>query len=133
MKKLKILIFIMATPLLPATSFIQSNSRPEGKKFYVRLTAYSPKEPGESSIGSRNNCIKNENGVAISRDMGIPFSSLVRLPDGKVKRVDDTTNKRLHRRVDVRYYQSVSRKGIKRQLQSKDMGRNYIEIIRWGK
>ena len=98
----------------------------------VRITAYSPKEPRESKIGMRNNRITNEKGCAVSRDLLkiIPYGSKIRLEDGSIKIVDDTTNRRLKKTVDIRYYGSLNKnKSIKKQLQKLDGGWGEIEIL----
>jgi 3D (Asp-Asp-Asp) domain-containing protein len=106
-----------------------SSSEVKTTKYYLRITAYSPKEIGESKRGSRNNCIRNERGVALSRDLGIPYGTRVILPNGELRVVDDTTHRRIKKTCDVRYYQSVSKRGIKKQLRELDMGWDYIEVV----
>lgn len=102
--------------------------------YRCRITAYSPKERGESQLGNHNNNIRNEIGVALSRDLliHIPVGSKIRLPNGEIRVVDDTTHRRIKRTCDIRYYQSVSkqRKTLRKQLYVRDLGYSYIEVLK---
>ena len=105
----------------------------KNKRLYVRITAYSPKQYRESSINHKGKLVRNEVGVAIPKGL-LPDGTKIRLPNGEIRKVDDRIPRKSYRKfkgkhIDVRYFQSVTKRGIKKQLYKKDMGWNYVEIL----
>lgn len=115
-------MILLLTPLLLGSSVRRS------RFFRLEVTCYSPLQKGESKIGMRNNDIRNERGVSISRDVPIHYGDVIIFPNGSKRKKDDTTAKRIKNTVDIRYYESINRKkSINRQLRSLDPGK-YITI-----
>lgn len=107
------------------------------KRVKVRLTAYSPKQPRESNKNHRGQSVKDEDGVAVPKGL-LPDGTIIRLPNGEYREVDDRIPRKSARKfdyrvVDVRYYQSINSKPKTRAVNKElarefDMGWGYIEV-----
>lgn len=104
----------------------------------VRLTAYSPKQPRETSINHRGKSIKNEDGIAVPKGL-LPDGTVIKLPDGSYRTVDDRIPYKSAKKfgcmvIDVRYYQTITAKpktkSVNKQLRELDMGRDEIAVYR---
>lgn len=135
MKKLAIILFLVLTMSAPAMA---PGWRIE--RLYVRLTAYSPKQPREGHHNRYGEDVRNEKGIAVPDALDIPYGTLIRLPNGNVRVVDDTYPTRTARKkfknmvMDVRYYQSIKSKPKTKAVNKEicrhfDKGWGYVEVL----
>ncbi len=105
----------------------------------VRITAYSQKQPYESSKTSLGKTSKNEIGAAVPKGF-LPYGTKIVLPNGQRRIVDDRVPQksvRTHKTkcvVDARYFESVKSKSktraVNKELRKKfDMGWGTIKVF----
>jgi len=126
-----------------STASYQPNIRPSLTIYeyrWVRITAYSPKQPREGYKNHKGKIVKNERGIAVPKGF-LTDGTRVILPNGEIRIVDDriplkSSKKFNHQTVDVRYYYSIKSKSktraVNRELRKKfDLGYGYIRIERY--
>lgn len=106
---------------------------------HCRLTAASAKQIGESSKNAWGQSIKNEDYVAV-RPGFLPRHTIVRLPNGEVRKVNDHVPRKAQRIlgtrriIDIYYYESIDSrpktKAVTRELcREFDQGWDDIEVL----
>lgn len=132
---LTVLVLLLASPVLAP----ELGSDVKMVVNRVRFTAASAKQRGESNKNAWGQSIKNERYVAV-RPGFLPRYTIVRLPNGEIRDVNDHIPKRAERIIgtkkiiDVYYYESVKSKSktkaVSKELRCKfDQGWDSLEII----
>ena len=106
---------------------------------HVRILAGSAKQPHEPSKNAWGQSIKNEDYIATLKGW-LPRGTIVRLPNGEVRVMNDHVNRKAEKRigtrriVEVYYYESVKSRpktrAVNRELRRDyDQGWDDIEIL----
>lgn len=137
------LILLIGMANVAATPTARPVYSAPGLKRYVRITAYSPKQPAEGNKNSLGKCAKNERGVSVSRYLrkkyDIDDGDIIVFSDGDRRIVDDKPARWSERKfkgmlVDRRFYQSIKSKpetrAVNKELRKLDLGWDWIKVIK---